>query len=96
MQYEDSFCDLVAKVCQPLLDEFVCSQKIDKVQFYSFANERMLEAISNYSNLRILAISGCRFVRGESLLQLKSKKLQSLNCNYSEQIKGTQILACVL
>jgi len=89
MQYDDIFCDLVAKVCQPLLDEYVCPQKIDKVEFYSFANEKMLEAISSYSNLRILAISGCRFVRGESLLELKSKKLQSLNCNYSEQIKGT-------
>ncbi len=42
-----------------------------------------------------LVIAGCRFVRGDALLQLQTDKLQSLNFTYSDQIKGQEVLACI-
>lgn len=48
MQHEDTFCEYVSMVCQQLL-MYVDKEKIEKVQLSSYANENMIEAVSNYS-----------------------------------------------
>lgn len=94
MQHADQFSTRVCNLCLPLFLS-VNTALIQSVRLSQFTTEDIINATCRFSQMEELVIAGCRFVRGDSLLQLQTEKLQSLNFTYSDQIKGQEILACV-
>ena len=94
IQHDNKFSAKVSEVCMSLL--IAAEPKmVESVRLYHFATEKIVDAISKYPQMKELVIAGCSFVRGDSLLQLQTDRLQSLNFTYSDQIKGQEILSCL-